>query len=231
MDCIYHNPLRLRHPSQLLFVHTFVCRAGGGGWLRVTTAMSVQVVSTKMAEADLQASSSKELKAVPPGIPKSEEKKVLKNKPKAAAATSPVGPSTEVIAKGESGDPSHSPTPSPDLPKMQASAMRRTDARQNGESLLNSDGTVAEAPKTKKVMPLKRRQPAPVINVMLLAPCTSGYYVTGAQKIHYNPHYNSVYICTLRIFFPRLLRAIWRVNTDNPVQQMAINMWCNKLLL
>ncbi|XP_023657417.1 S-adenosylhomocysteine hydrolase-like protein 1 isoform X2 [Paramormyrops kingsleyae] len=154
MDYIYHNPLPLRHPSQLcsVFVHTFVL---GGKGLRVTTAMSVQVVSAKMAEADLQASSSKELKAVPPGMPKSEEKKVLKNEPKAAAATSPVGPSTEVIAKG---DPSHSPTPSPDLPKMQASAMRRTDGRQNGESLLNSDGTVAEAPKTKKIQFADQKQ-------------------------------------------------------------------------
>lgn len=117
--------------------------------------MSVQVVAAKMAEVELKDIPSKELAPVSPVTPKGEEKALVKNEPNAtsAAATSPAAVATETVQRG---DPSLSPTPSPNPMKVpQASAMKRTDPQQNGgEAFINQDGTVAEAPRMKKVRAL-----------------------------------------------------------------------------
>uniref|UniRef100_A0A8C6V1R1 Adenosylhomocysteinase n=1 Tax=Neogobius melanostomus TaxID=47308 RepID=A0A8C6V1R1_9GOBI len=95
--------------------------------------MSVQVVAAKMAEVDLKdIPSGKGLPAGSPVSPATEGKNIVKNEASASAAMSP---SAESSAK---------------MP--QASAMKRTDPQQNGgEAFVNRDGTVAEAPRMKKV--------------------------------------------------------------------------------
>uniref|UniRef100_A0AAQ5X975 S-adenosyl-L-homocysteine hydrolase NAD binding domain-containing protein n=1 Tax=Amphiprion ocellaris TaxID=80972 RepID=A0AAQ5X975_AMPOC len=92
--------------------------------------MSVQVVAAKMAEV--------ELKDVPTG--------------KDLPAESPVTPTSE----GKSSLGLLTPNPA----KMpQASAMKRSDPQQNGgEAFVNRDGTVAEAPRMKKIQFADQKQ-------------------------------------------------------------------------
>uniref|UniRef100_A0A3B4AM79 Uncharacterized protein n=1 Tax=Periophthalmus magnuspinnatus TaxID=409849 RepID=A0A3B4AM79_9GOBI len=113
--------------------------------------MSVQVVATKMAEVDLKdVPSSKDLPAGSPVSPASDVKNIAKNEASSSVSTSPTAESSSAKA----GEGALNPNPG----KMpQASAMKRTDPQQNGgEAFVNRDGTVAEAPRMKKVkdMPL-----------------------------------------------------------------------------
>lgn len=105
-------------------------------------AMSVQAVAAKMAEVELKDVAGKAASpAISPLTPKAEEKKSENNptSPSAAAAAATVEPSPVTTA--------------PNPVKMpQASAMKRPDPQQNGgEAFVNCDGTVAEAPRMKKV--------------------------------------------------------------------------------
>lgn len=104
--------------------------------------MSVQVVAAKMAEVELK-DPKKELPVVSPVNPKTDEKGSLNNEANVLV-------SSPVSEPGVRGDPS---PVSPNLVKMpQASAMKRPDPQQNGgDAFVNSDGTVAEAPRMKKV--------------------------------------------------------------------------------
>lgn len=98
--------------------------------------MSVQAVAAKMAEVELKDVVGRDASpAISPLTPKAEEKK-SENISSSAAAVEP------------------SPvTTAPNPVKMpQASAMKRPDLQQNGsEAFVNYDGTVAEAPRMKKV--------------------------------------------------------------------------------
>lgn len=107
------------------------------------SAMSVQVVAAKMAEVELKDVPKKDLPVVSPVTPKTDEKGSLNNEAH-VSATSPMS------EPGVRSDPSPvSPNP---LKMPQASAMKRPDPQQNGgEAFVNSDGTVAEAPRMKKV--------------------------------------------------------------------------------
>lgn len=107
-------------------------------------AMSVQVVAAKMAEVELKDVPKKELPVVSPVTSKTDEKGPFNNE----ANVSVMSPMSE---PGVRGDPS---PVSPNPVKMpQASAMKRPDPQQNGgEAFINSDGTVAEAPRMKKVI-------------------------------------------------------------------------------
>ncbi|KAK3544819.1 hypothetical protein QTP86_027497 [Hemibagrus guttatus] len=105
--------------------------------------MSVQVMAAKMAEVDLKDVPKKELPVVSPVNPKTDEKGSLKNEANVSVTST-------VSEPGVRGDPS---PVSPNPVKMpQASAMKRPDPQQNGgEAFVNSDGTVAEAPRMKKM--------------------------------------------------------------------------------
>lgn len=108
--------------------------------------MSAQVVAAKMAEGELKDIPYKEL--VSPVTPRAEDKEMVKKEANSAAST----PSATLTPEAALGDQNISPSPmsSPKMP--QASAMKRTDPQQNGgESFVNRDGTVAEAPRMKKV--------------------------------------------------------------------------------
>lgn len=105
--------------------------------------MSVQAVAAKMAEVELKDVAGKDsLPAISPLTPKAEEKKSENNSTSSAAAA----------AAAAAGEPSPV-TAAPNPVKMpQASAMKRPDPQQNGgEAFVNCDGTVAEAPRMKKV--------------------------------------------------------------------------------
>lgn len=98
-------------------------------------AMSVQVVAGKMAEVELKDVPTKDLSPI---SPKSVEKEGIKTEPGSAVSA----------AASPTAEPSPNPTKMP-----QASAMKRPDQQQNGgEAFVNQDGTVAEAPRMKKVM-------------------------------------------------------------------------------
>eukprot|EP00064_Thunnus_orientalis_P004899 superscaffoldBa00000464_g4912 len=114
--------------------------------------MSVQVVAAKMAEVELKdVPTGKDLPAESPMTPTSEGKTLARNDPHeagfSAAASLAAEPSSAKAGEGSPG----LLTPNP--PKMpQASAMKRTDPQQNGgEAFVNRDGTVAEAPRMKKM--------------------------------------------------------------------------------
>lgn len=116
-----------------------------------TAAMSVQVVAAKMAEVELKdVPTGKDLPAGSPVTPTSEGKNLSRND--AHEAGSPVAspPTTETSAKAGDGSLG---LLAPNAAKMpQASAMKRPDPQQNGgEAFVNRDGTVAEAPRMKKV--------------------------------------------------------------------------------
>ncbi len=102
--------------------------------------MSVQAVAVKMAEVELKDVAGRDASpAISPLTPKAEEKKSENNSSSSSAAAAAVEPSPVTTA--------------PNPVKMpQASAMKRPDPQQNGgEAFVNYDGTVAEAPRMKKV--------------------------------------------------------------------------------
>uniref|UniRef100_A0A671TBN6 Putative adenosylhomocysteinase 3 n=1 Tax=Sinocyclocheilus anshuiensis TaxID=1608454 RepID=A0A671TBN6_9TELE len=112
--------------------------------------MSVQAVTAKMAEVELKDVAGKAASpAISPLTPKAEEKKSENNStsPSAAAAAAvTVEPSPVTTA--------------PNPVKMpQASAMKRPDPQLNGgEAFVNYDGTVAEAPRMKKIQFADQKQ-------------------------------------------------------------------------
>lgn len=116
-----------------------------------TAAMSVQVVAAKMAEVELKdVPTGKDLSAGSPMTPTSEGKNLVRNDPHEAGSSAAASPTAEPSAKaGEGSLGLLTPHPA----KMpQASAMKRSDPQQNGgEAFVNRDGTVAEAPRMKKV--------------------------------------------------------------------------------
>lgn len=117
-----------------------------GKGLREIAAMSVQVLAAKMAEVELKDVPGKELTPESPLTPKTDDKGIVENEPKATSATTPT---MEPIVKTGDTSPGFL-TPNTKMP--QASAMKRTDPQQNGgEAFVNRDGTVAEAPRLKKV--------------------------------------------------------------------------------
>ncbi|XDV24635.1 hypothetical protein PO909_028754 [Leuciscus waleckii] len=103
--------------------------------------MSVQAVAAKMAEVELKDVAGKDsLPTISPLTPKAEEKKSENNSTSSPAAAA---------AAGESSPMTAAPNP---VKMPQASAMKRPDQQQNGgEAFINCDGTVAEAPRMKKV--------------------------------------------------------------------------------
>ncbi|GLD63123.1 adenosylhomocysteinase 3 isoform X1 [Lates japonicus] len=113
--------------------------------------MSVQVVAAKMAEVELKdVPTGKDLPADSPMTPTSEGKSLGRNDPHEAGSSAATSPTAEPSAKaGEGSLGLLTPNPA----KMpQASAMKRSDPQQNGgEAFVNRDGTVAEAPRMKKI--------------------------------------------------------------------------------
>lgn len=130
--------IRSSHSSGCVSVSRF------GKTAQWIAAMSVQVVAAKMAEVELKDVPKKDLPVVSPVTAKIDEKGSINNEGN-VSATSPMA------EPGVRGDPS---PVSPNPVKMpQASAMKRPDPQQNGgEAFVNSDGTVAEAPRMKKVI-------------------------------------------------------------------------------
>lgn len=105
--------------------------------------MSVQVVAAKMAEVELKDVSKKELPVVSPVTPNTDEKGSLNSE----ANVTVTSPQPEPSVRSDASPLSPTPVKMP-----QASAMKRPDPQQNGgEAFVNSDGTVAEAPRMKKV--------------------------------------------------------------------------------
>lgn len=116
-----------------------------------TAAMSVQVVAAKMAEVELKdVPTGKDLPAGSPVTPTSEGKNLTKSDLHEAGSPVASSPTTEPSAKAGDGSLG---LLAPNAAKMpQASAMKRPDPQQNGgEAFVNRDGTVAEAPRMKKV--------------------------------------------------------------------------------
>lgn len=108
--------------------------------------MSVQVVAAKMAEVELKdVSPGKDLPAESPVTPTSEDKTVARKDPH-EAGSSAAEPSAKAV-EGSRG------LLTPNAAKMpQTSALKHPDPQQNGgEAFINRDGTVAEAPRMKKV--------------------------------------------------------------------------------
>uniref|UniRef100_A0A3B4X1C3 Uncharacterized protein n=1 Tax=Seriola lalandi dorsalis TaxID=1841481 RepID=A0A3B4X1C3_SERLL len=113
--------------------------------------MSVQVVAAKMAEVELKdVPTGKDLPAASPMTPTSDGKSLGRNDPHEAGSSAAVSPTAEPSAKAGEGSLG---LLTPNTAKMpQASAMKRSDPQQNGgEAFVNRDGTVAEAPRMKKV--------------------------------------------------------------------------------
>lgn len=142
-QCTWPSLLLRSHPLDSLFVlEKGLCE---------TAAMSVQVVAAKMAEVELKdVPTGKDLPAGSPMTPTSEGKNLARNDPHEAGSSAAASPTAEPSAKaGEASLGLLTPNPA----KMpQASAMKRTDPQQNGgEAFVNRDGTVAEAPRMKKV--------------------------------------------------------------------------------
>lgn len=106
-------------------------------------------VTAKMAEVELKDVPCKELPTDSPVTPNSEEKNLVKNEPY-EVGSSATTPTTESSVKSMDTSPGLL-TPNP-VKMPQASAMKRPDPLQNGgEAFVNRDGTVAEAPRMKKV--------------------------------------------------------------------------------
>ncbi|XP_013875297.1 adenosylhomocysteinase 3 [Austrofundulus limnaeus] len=117
--------------------------------------MSVQVVAAKMAEVELKdVSPGKNLPAASPVTPTSEDKTVGGNEAGSSAATSPAAEPSAKAAEGSRG------LLTPNAAKMpQASALKHSDTQQNGgEAFVNRDGTVAEAPRMKKIQFADQKQ-------------------------------------------------------------------------
>lgn len=113
--------------------------------------MSVQVVAAKMAEVELKdVPTGKDLPVGSPMTPTSEDKSLAKNDSFAAGSSAAASLTVESSAKAGDSSPGLLTPNAAKLP--QASAMKRTDPQQNGgEAFVNRDGTVAEAPRMKKV--------------------------------------------------------------------------------
>ena len=142
-QCTRAASLHRSHPFDSLFVlEKGLCE---------TAAMSVQVVAAKMAEVELKdVPTGKDMPAGSPMTPTSEGKHLARSDPHEAGSSAAASPTGELSAKaGEGSLCLLTPNPA----KMpQASAMKRTDPQQNGgEAFVNRDGTVAEAPRMKKV--------------------------------------------------------------------------------
>lgn len=108
--------------------------------------MSVQVVAAKMSEVELKdVSPGKDLPAESPVTPTSEDKTIARKDPHEAGSSA-----AEPSAKAGEGSRG---LLTPNAAKMpQASALKHPDPQQNGgEAFVNRDGTVAEAPRMKKV--------------------------------------------------------------------------------
>uniref|UniRef100_A0A8D3BCY0 S-adenosyl-L-homocysteine hydrolase NAD binding domain-containing protein n=1 Tax=Scophthalmus maximus TaxID=52904 RepID=A0A8D3BCY0_SCOMX len=126
-----------------------------------TAAMSVQVVAAKMAEVDLKdVPTGKHLPTDSPVTPTSEGKSLGRGDPHeagfsaAAAAASPAAEPSAKAGEGSLGLLTPNPAKMP-----QASAMKRPDPQQNGgEAFVNRDGTVAEAPRMKKIQFADQKQ-------------------------------------------------------------------------
>ncbi|KAI7792138.1 putative adenosylhomocysteinase 3 [Triplophysa rosa] len=117
--------------------------------------MSVQTVAAKMAEVELKDVAGKDPSpAISPLTPKVEEKKSENNSSTSAAAA---GEPSPVVA-----------SPSP-VKMPQVSAMKRPDPQQNGgEAFVNCDGTVAEAPRMKKVTSTDRERSLKSVTELVL---------------------------------------------------------------
>lgn len=148
MNHMPHNAFRdsrsfRSHPLDSLFVlEKGLCE---------TAAMSVQVVAAKMAEVELKdVPTGKDLPAGSPVTPTSEGKNLTRSDPHEAGSPVASPHTTEPSAKAGDGSLG---LLAPNAAKMpQASAMKRPDPQQNGgEAFVNRDGTVAEAPRMKKV--------------------------------------------------------------------------------
>ncbi|KAF6718545.1 Adenosylhomocysteinase 3 [Oryzias melastigma] len=113
--------------------------------------MSVQVVAAKMAEVELKdVPTGKDLPVGSPMTPTSEDKSLAKNDSFAAGSSAAASLTVESSAKAGDSSPGLLTPNAAKLP--QASAMKRTDPQQNGgEAFVNRDGTVAEAPRMKKI--------------------------------------------------------------------------------
>ncbi|TMS02656.1 Adenosylhomocysteinase 3 [Larimichthys crocea] len=155
-NIISHNTLRSVTPPVGKRSHfvDYTCFSG----LCETAAMSVQVVAAKMAEVELKdVPTGKDLPAGSPMTPTSEGKNLARNDPHEAGSSAAASPTAEPSAKaGEASLGLLTPNPA----KMpQASAMKRTDPQQNGgEAFVNRDGTVAEAPRMKKIQFADQKQ-------------------------------------------------------------------------
>lgn len=139
-----HNAPR---PSAHIRLTRYLCWKKKG--LCETAAMSVQVVAAKMAEVELKdVLSGKEAPAAgSPVTPTSEGKSLARNEAGSSAASSPGAESSVKAGEGSPGLLTPNPVKMP-----QGSAMKRPDPQQNGgEAFVNRDGTVAEAPRMKKV--------------------------------------------------------------------------------
>lgn len=110
--------------------------------------MSVQVVAAKMAEVELKdVLTGKDAPVGSPVTPTSEGKSLARSEAGSSAASSPVAESSAKAGEGSPGLLTPNPVKMP-----QGSAMKRPDPQQNGgEAFVNRDGTVAEAPRMKKV--------------------------------------------------------------------------------
>lgn len=129
--------------------------------------MSVQVVAAKMAEVELKdVPTGKDLKAGSPMTPTSEGKNLARNDPHEAGSSTAASPTAEPSAKAGEGSLG---LLTPNTAKMpQASAMKRSDPQQNGgEAFVNRDGTVAEAPRMKKVSETTFFSMAAILSLLL----------------------------------------------------------------
>lgn len=113
-----------------------------------TAAMSVQVVAAKMAEVELKdVLTGKDAPVGSPVTPTSEGKSLARSEASSSAASSPIAESSAKAGESSLGLLTPNPVKMP-----QGSAMKRPDPQQNGgEAFVNRDGTVAEAPRMKKV--------------------------------------------------------------------------------
>lgn len=121
--------------------------------------MSVQVVAAKMAEVELKdVLTGKDAPVGSPVTPTSEGKSLARSEASSSAASSPIAESSAKAGESSLGLLAPNPVKMP-----QGSAMKRPDPQQNGgEAFVNRDGTVAEAPRMKKVGETTRASAAAV---------------------------------------------------------------------
>eukprot|EP00066_Takifugu_rubripes_P007437 XP_003972987.1 PREDICTED: putative adenosylhomocysteinase 3 [Takifugu rubripes] len=117
--------------------------------------MSVQVVAAKMAEVELKdVLTGKDAPVGSPVTPTSEGKSLARSEASSSAASSPIAESSAKAGESSLGLLTPNPVKMP-----QGSAMKRPDPQQNGgEAFVNRDGTVAEAPRMKKIQFADQKQ-------------------------------------------------------------------------